>query len=350
MLGLLTGDRIVLARLLLGLVSWVALAFGVKRVCDGEAMPRLGLLAVAVLAIYPPLHFISSFLMTETLLVPLAVWLVAVGQMVSRSPGIRTGATLGLLYGITHLLKFNLLPFQFLHLAAILWRVPRRSALVTAFTCATVSIAALVPWAVRNYQCYGVICVETKSGFNLWLMNNPRHTEPFWNEEFRTGPELPDFTGLNEYERSAACRARFVAYVRDNPGRVAELCAARFLNTWPTAPVYLSLPKAVLLPIRVGNTVFYGLLLAGIVMAIRRRVLIAPVLLILYAAVACALTNGAIRHRIYAEPIMVIVAVYPIARLLKLDREVAVDVKDETDQLRANPISTRPIGPKSAVG
>ena len=64
--------------------------------------------------------------------------------------------------------------------------------------------------------------------------------------------DLPDFTGLNEYQRSAACRQWFAEYAREHPGRVAELCAARFLNTWPTLPVYLALPATVKIPLRIG--------------------------------------------------------------------------------------------------
>lgn len=312
LLGAITGDSLLASRLILGVAAWVALAFGVRRVCEGEQMPRLGLCAVAALAIYPPLHFISSFLMTETLLAPLTVWLVVLGQILARSPNLPWGAAFGLIYGLTHLIKVNLVPFQFVHLAVVLWRAPRGTAIRSGLSCVAVTVLVLSPWVIRNYDCYGTPCLETKSGFNLWLMNNPRQQEPFWREEFRGGVDLPDFTGLNEYQRSAACRGRFVEYARGHPGRIAELCAARFLNTWPTLPVYLALPAAVRIPLRIGMAFLYAALVWGIVLALKRRELLVPALLVLYAAMACALTNGAIRHRAYAEPFVVVLAVFPL--------------------------------------
>ncbi len=166
--------RVKIAQSIVGaLVVWL-IGIIALRAAGGAA----GVLAAAIAAVYPPLVWMSAYVLSETLYSAVALGAallldVAV-ERADREGTARGGsaATLaaGLLCGIAVLVRPVML--FFLPLAAWwLWR-RRRTSLAVALMLTTIAVVA--PWTARNYRVYGrFILVASEGGVTFWTGNHP---------------------------------------------------------------------------------------------------------------------------------------------------------------------------------
>ncbi len=136
---------------------------------------RVGVAAVALLALWPGEVVASGLAMTETLnLCLLTLGLLAYlkalrGQLWwAILAGICTG------YGI--LVRPSLLLYPMVFVVFALFDSERRGKAVrTAFVTSVMSLAVVAPWTIRNYQVFGeFVPVSTNGGTVFYLANNPQ--------------------------------------------------------------------------------------------------------------------------------------------------------------------------------
>lgn len=146
----------------------------------GASGPRAGVAAAAAAAVYPPLVWIPSYVLSEPLYSPLALASACVLQRAVAGDGVTPAAAgripallalgAGVLAGIGILVRPALLFFLPL---AILWLLgARRFAVALAFAAAAAAVVA--PWTIRNLEAHGrVVLVASEGGITFWTGNHP---------------------------------------------------------------------------------------------------------------------------------------------------------------------------------
>ncbi|MGI8903557.1 MAG: ArnT family glycosyltransferase [Solirubrobacteraceae bacterium] len=132
---------------------------------------RVGMLALGLAAVAPPMVVMSTALISEALFVPLVLGaiLTAIESRRSRH-SLRWAALTGLLIGLAELTRTNAVVLL-LPLGLAVWtRRPRwhPRALVTPAMLTLASIAAVVPWTLRNaVVLHALVPVSTEVGYTI---------------------------------------------------------------------------------------------------------------------------------------------------------------------------------------
>lgn len=261
--------------------------------------PRAGVIAAAIAAAYPPLVWISSYVFSESLYMPLAfacvLLLDAARARADEERSARGGGALtvaaGLFAGAAVLARPGML--LFLPLAA-LWFVRRRQgSLALAFCVAAVVVVA--PWTLRNARAYGrFVPVASEGGVTFWTGNHPLARG---EGDMAANPDIkradiefraahPDRTGEELeplYYRDA------VAYIAEHPGWWLALLAKKAFYTFvPIGPSYTLHSSRYLLASVVPYLLLAPLALFGLPGLLRRRTA-TPLLLLALSVVMTSL-------------------------------------------------------------
>jgi len=310
----LTGSHLLQARCLLALGSWLVTAnFLARYLRLAGVKGHIISLTLWLLALYPNLLFIGSFVMSENILVPTVMVTLYLGRRLRSTGSPRTSISLGFAYAIAHLVRPNVVGFQLPHLAYCCIRRRWRTGLGLLSLCLLATLIGLAPWLIRNQLVFSHPVLETKSGFNLLLYNHLGHNKPILQEDLAGPVNLPALSGLNEAERSIKCRDQFLHEILlPHPGQYLRLSLVRFLRTFALSPMSVPMPRPVVLGMSALNAVFYLLALLGGVLCWRRRMLGDAIGLCLFTVLFTALTNGAPRFRAHVDPLMVTFAAVAI--------------------------------------
>jgi hypothetical protein len=139
---------------------------------------RAGSTAAAIAAVYPPLVWFPSYVLSETLYSLVALASAAVLQLaVDRAHSNRTdraggpfSLAAGALTGVSVLVRPAMLFFLPL---AVLWLFFRRMP-VLAVTLVAGAAAVIAPWTVRNYRVHDrFVLVASEGGVTFWTGNHP---------------------------------------------------------------------------------------------------------------------------------------------------------------------------------
>jgi len=128
-----------------------------------------------VAALYPPLVWISAYVLTEAIYCALALGTVvllnrACDRAQSGQRWIGYAGTAGLVCGVAILTRPAML--FFVAVAAVWFTVRRRAGLAAIFT--IVSLLVVAPWTIRNYRTYGrLVFVASEGGVTFWTGNHP---------------------------------------------------------------------------------------------------------------------------------------------------------------------------------
>jgi hypothetical protein len=166
--------RVKVAQSVVGALGiWIIAAIAAR-----AAGPRAGAIAAALAAVYPPLVWVCSYALSESLYSVIALLAAhavqaAAGGANQRTPGRRSwllAASAGLLTGVAILTRPAML--LFLPLAA-LWMASRRQwGVALALVAAAVIVVA--PWTIRNVREYGrFVLVASEGGVTFWTGNHP---------------------------------------------------------------------------------------------------------------------------------------------------------------------------------
>lgn len=256
-------------------------------------------------ALHPGLAMAPSLLMTEALAIPIVTFMVWLAIRWTDRPGVRGAAGLGALAGVGFLVRSPLGFMCVATLAAAAVVVARGRGRAAAIRPVLVGAATLVlvitPWAVRNGIQYGAfVPTDTKSGVNLWMYNRPPGSE---------GWAATDT--LNEAQVDRLYRRRALANIAAHPGGFARTTAMRAVRYW--WPVPRRIPTLVHGVGVAGYALVTVLGGVGLAVLLRRLpdfgaawMVVAPVLV---GWVLMAITATGLRHRLTAEPLLVVCAV-----------------------------------------
>jgi len=224
---------------LLGVLA-VALVYAVGRL---GWSPRIGLLAAALAAVFPPLVFSHLALISEPLFIALELGVVACALAGRRAGGDwRWALAAGVLCGLAALTRSNGALLAIPAALGVWTALPRTSprSLAAPATVLAATVIVLVPWTVRNADAFGAfVPTNTQTGFGFagafndeardvndyaatWVL--PETTERY-GERF-------DDPGLDERELDAELRSSALEFARENPGFVAEGTALNFARSF----------------------------------------------------------------------------------------------------------------------
>ena len=242
-------DVIRLADILYGTISlWLLFLIG-RRMFSG----RVGLMAAAVLAVWPSAVFLTGSLLTETLYVMLELLFVWLCLRAGDRPTLTRFVLAGLCAGLATLTRPNLLlALPLLPLwSAVVFRRDWR-AMVKSLAVPAAAVAAISPWTVRNYQVFHkFVPVSTLGGINLLQGNNDHSlAHPDLTGNFMED-KIPGFQerarGLNEAERDEVALQMARTWLmdhRDRWGYLAWIKLKQFCTPFLHQPSRLALDHA----------------------------------------------------------------------------------------------------------
>ena len=230
-------DRVLVARILGAVLTTIALAL--LGILAGRLWGRrVGLVAVALGALYLPLTLVGGSVMSEPLFVVLvlAALLVALAFRGTPRHRLALAAVAGLLTGLTILTRANAVVLLVPLLAAF-WDgrpwLSRRAIAPPALLLVT-ALLVVTPWTIRNAVVFDTfIPVSTQLGSALAGTYNDQAREdredPASWRAVRNIPQLHvDIRGTPEPRLERELRARALRYAADHPGYVGEVA---FWNT-----------------------------------------------------------------------------------------------------------------------
>lgn len=208
--------------------------------------PRAGIVAASIAAVYPPLAWMSAYVLSETLfsLVALSAVIVLDATM-RRARTHRAGGagmlTAGLLAGLATLVRPVMLFFLPL---ALLWVLRRgRPALAVAFLAA--ALAVILPWTARNYRVYDrFVLIASEGGVTFWTGN---HALARGDGDLAANPDLKraelEFRqrhpGLTAEQLEPLYYQDALQYIARHPGWWLTLLAKKaFYTVVPAGPSY----------------------------------------------------------------------------------------------------------------
>ncbi len=273
--------------------------------------------AAALIAVNPFLMFFCGLILSETLFTSMLAWgmallvwsrlapwfgaIVLALSVLVRPSSIALPVLLAMVSAITN----RDLPRPYL------LKGPFSSAVSVLLLCGLV----LLPWGYRNYHVLGAwIFTTTNSGMTFYDGFNPHATGASNQRSIRA---LQELRPMSETERSEYLSRRAWQYVREHPGRSAELAVVKIARTWSPVPLSEDYGSRRNVIIALGYmTPFYALIALGLWFG--SPGLSAKVFLLLpaiYFTVAHALSVGSLRYRIPADVPMAIVAAAGVSRL-----------------------------------
>jgi hypothetical protein len=144
--------------------------------------------------------------------------------------------SLGVVIGITTLLRQSILPWVPIVLAWTLWagrgQVRWRHLLIPVFILALF----IAPWSVRNFAAYGAFLpLNSNAGWALYAANHPA-LGTRWIDAY-VPPKPPEIAGLNEAEMNSVLTSLGIQFILEDPLRVLLLSLNRipgFFKFWPS--------------------------------------------------------------------------------------------------------------------
>ena len=310
---------------------------------------RIGLLAAAMAAVFPPLVLLSRDLVSETLFIPLELGAVLCVLNFRRSGGaLRWAAAAGALCGAAALTRNTALAL-ILPVALGVWtlrprlRLASLAAPLLALACVAVVIA---PWVVRDAAEFGrFVPVTTSSGIAAaGTYNEASYRDSTTHGAWRDPQIVPQFTplfvtlGRDEATVDSILRRDAQDFAWQHPGYVAETFAWNLLRLFEVVDGSVvdehgrivedrGIGSADPASERIGLAIVAALaVLGGIAMARARRggadqppriphgplfFWLVPILMILVAAPIAGLP----RYRVPADPFLLILAAIGLAWL-----------------------------------
>jgi hypothetical protein len=285
------------------------------------AGPVVGLAAALVVALCPMLIAADGSLMSESLYV-LAILLVLLSAYWALDrPTPARYAVVGLALGVAALTRSDAVFLVPILAGTLAWRARGPSAgrkVVLAACLLGVAAIALAPWvAYSSSRMGGVVLVSSNSGNELEGANCASTFHGTLFGAWDAACVRPTPAGATELSWAATSRRVGLDYALSQPARLPAVAAARVLRVWG---VWSPVDQAHLEAIESRNLhwqlVGWGydlvmLLLAvpGVVLLVRRRAEIAPLVAVVAAViVTAAASNGNQRFRLAADPILAIAA------------------------------------------
>jgi 4-amino-4-deoxy-L-arabinose transferase-like glycosyltransferase len=307
----------------------------------------VGYIAAATFAIYPPSiwHAINTIWDT-TIFVFLVSILMAWLFSLPETLNFKNASYFGLFMGLVALMNAVILifyPFVILWLYFKSRRRVREKVLCLGTTCLLTAIV-LSPWLLRNYWVFGRLMLRSNFGLELKLGNNaftgksldmPREERVSLDQAWKlqhpsnAESEFRRYSEMGEIDYMQQCYDEASTFIRENPWTFARLTFKRFSNFW-LSDLGVSNPWKGNLKVSGRITLFkvvcylvpLPFMLLGILFAVRRRRMVAPLLafLVLIPAVYY-ITHVSQRYRFTIEPLILILGSYGFYSLMVRNKD-----------------------------
>jgi 4-amino-4-deoxy-L-arabinose transferase-like glycosyltransferase len=306
----IAGSWQVAADIAVSVVSvWLVYALAEELFDARWAAPLAGLAA----AFYPPLIFFSVVGLSETLFIAL----VLAAFLFWYRGAFAAAAVFAVLAILTRPIFDIAAPCLVVFFALVIHRLSFVQAARHLVVYAAIYCALMTPWWLNTYAEFGRFVRLTNGfGIQLYAGNNPLNKSGGSNEEvdFSSAP----FASIADpVERDRAMRDAAIAYIRDNPGRFAEMSALKFIRMWRLWPANEGYSNPLTVIISVASFVPVLLLSAYGIFAARAGIVqLSPILLFAlgYTAIIMVMA-GTIRYRLPLEPFMLVFAAAGASRL-----------------------------------
>ncbi len=198
---------------------------------------RVGLLAAAGVALYPPAIFFSVMRIGPVHLVPLLLALILFDLLkLAENSQRKHLARGGVLMGVTALVEPAVLPFYAVACAWLLiysrrgFGLALRQCVVLAF----LTILCIAPWTIRNYVTFErFVLIKTPMGMNLLYGNNPRGNGVYQNLYDHFLPEEKAYLDqLDEPAQDDIMSSMALEFIRKNPFTFIRLTLRRVAAFW----------------------------------------------------------------------------------------------------------------------
>ena len=230
----LSGHSVTAVRIVQALLSTITCVF-IYLIGKKLFSREVGLLSLALAAVYPIYIFYTAHLLTETLYLFLnTLLMLSVLYGLEGQQGILWFYS-GLLSGMALLCRattFAFLPFM---VAAIFW-LNRRKRPFRALVLVLVGLVLVVaPWLIRNYRIHSRWILSTQTGVNFYMGSNPMNQTGGSNQggDFTIPVEVK---GMSESEINQYLFRKGVQFAKEQPGRYGRLAVQKFFRLWRWTP------------------------------------------------------------------------------------------------------------------
>lgn len=241
----LSGDSLTAGRLagaVLGMLTVLLIYLLAKRIWGR----RVGIVAAALAAVFPPLVLLSRDLLSESLFIPLELGALLCVLNFRRSGGaLRWALAAGVLCGLAALTRNTALALL-LAVPLGVWTLqppfqPR--ALLAPVLVLAIAALALAPWTLRNFAEFGrFVPLTTSTGITAGgVYNNASYRDPDSHGAWRDPQLVPEFTplfvtpGIDEAEVDETLRGDASSFAWQHPAYVAEAFAWNLIRMFEIA-------------------------------------------------------------------------------------------------------------------
>ncbi len=324
--------------------------------------PRVGLIAAALVGVYPFIWINDGIVLSEGLSILLVVGVTWLAYRFWRAPGWRPAVGLGVACGAGMLTRAEaglFLPLLVLPII-VMSRSSWRQRLVHAVIVGVAAIVMVAPWVGHNLARFNNP-TTLSTGFGITLANSNCDDTyyggsiGFWS--FRCIGEVPRGPGLDQSDDEKFLRQKGRDYIFSHKGRLPVVVLARQGRVWNVFQVGQNVAFDVgegrpRWASRLGLVAYYpfmGLAAVGAVAVRRRQIpvlpLVAPLVIV---AISATLAFGQARYRTTAEASIAILAALGVeslwARRRRPDAARDGDGDGDPDGSRAQPGSQAPTG------
>jgi 4-amino-4-deoxy-L-arabinose transferase-like glycosyltransferase len=313
-----------LASSMLGVASIVVVGLLARRIAGDGA----GLVAAAIMAVYPEIWINDGMLLSETMAIFMTAVALTAAYAFWQKPTTRSAILLGLAFGGAALSRSELLllfPIVVIPLALLARELSRRKRIRLAVIACVVGACTIAPWIIFNMARFEE---STTMSSGTGAVLSAASCDEVWYG-LHIGYYANCFTGpwpapgLDESQRDVEPRRQAIEYTKDHITRLPLVAAARVGRLWglfkpgQTTALDWWIEGRGRAASWVGLFMYYALLpfaIYGLVVMRRRRIPILPLIAIaVTATLAAAATFGVTRYRAPAEVSLVVAAAVGIA-------------------------------------
>jgi 4-amino-4-deoxy-L-arabinose transferase-like glycosyltransferase len=296
---------------LLGGATIVVLAL-IGRRLGGD---RVALLTALLAAIDVQLWVIDSQILSETLYGLLLALVLLLAYRVWDRPAARDAALLGLTVGLAALTRAEAVIVGLL-IGLVLLHRHRRAAVRPVAIAATVALIAIGPWSIRNWITFDQpVFLSQQSSENIAGANCRPAYYGRDTGSWRVDCLRPRAPGESEPDWAGKLKDDGLSFAGDHAGRVPLVLLARVARTWGLYPPRqgFGFTRAGAWRESIVAWVLLGLALAGAIVAVRRRVPIAVLIVPAVTVTITAITQfGLLRYRYSADLAFLVLAAFAL--------------------------------------
>lgn len=279
---------------------------------------RAALLTGALVAVNPMLVYFSVRMMSESLFAALLLGFLLAWVHAWGSGSAKAATLAGVLGGAASLTRGVMLPFGGVLALVALWRrreQARWAGLVAA--CGLAWAGLMAPWTARNWRLHQrFIPVSVQGGWNFWEGLSDDAAE-VGRRPFEMAGEVRRLGLSGTIAIDAHFAAKAKAWILENPGAFARICALKALQFWRPAP----LPPHSLLA-RLAAAACAVVLLSGAVLGLAFGAAAAPGAWFLlgwvgHLTLLHSLFASNMRYRLPLEPVLAVFAGAGLAALIE---------------------------------